>query len=219
MAKGGLLGKLLHVELKEGVEDFSTYPFSIPAVRSFDERSHTYQGFVLRIEGEGAGPAGSLIVALGEGAQAKHGFRPGDLVSGEGEPVADGRREIADLYKVAKLKRTPATQSTTAPPPWLTAPPALTVYRDRGHRRLDTATFRRKCANCMWGCEMPVEMIIDQWNPTHVRWRRETFCYGPKSCRLYRAGPARKVPGRKGMTWVEEDWIDEQNTSHREQDE
>ena len=33
MAKGGLLGKLLHVELKEGVEDFSTYPFSIPAVR------------------------------------------------------------------------------------------------------------------------------------------------------------------------------------------
>ena len=52
---------------------------------------------------------------------------------------------------------------------------------------------------------MPVEMIIDEWNPGNVRWRREAFCYGPKSRGLCRAGPARKVPGRKGMIWVEED--------------
>ncbi len=32
MAKRTFSGKLAHVELKEGVEDFSTYPFSIPAV-------------------------------------------------------------------------------------------------------------------------------------------------------------------------------------------
>ena len=43
--------------------------------------------------------------------------------------------------------------------------------------------------SCMWGCEMAVEMIIHK-----VRWRRETFCYGPKSCPLYNAGPTRKVP-------------------------
>ncbi len=71
----------------------------------------------------------------------------------------------------------------------------------------------------MWGCEMAVEMIIDQWNPSKVRWRRETFCYGPKSCALYKAGPKRKVPGRKGMSWTEEDWIDEEATSHRGEDE
>jgi len=40
--------------------------------------------------------------------------------------------------------------------------------------------------------------------------RFETFCYGPKSCALYRAGPTRKVPGRKGMSWEEEDWVDEE---------
>jgi hypothetical protein len=47
---------------------------------------------------------------------------------------------------------------------------------------------------------MPVEMIID----------------GPKSCRFYKAGPTRKVPGRKGMTWEEEDWVDEEATAHRD---
>ena len=43
---------------------------------------------------------------------------------------------------------------------------------------------------------MPVEMIIDQWNPANKRYRFETWCYGPKSCALYKAGPVRTVPGR-----------------------
>ena len=63
---------------------------------------------------------------------------------------------------------------------------------------------------------MPVEMIIDHWNPSQKRYRFETFCYGPKSCFLYRA--TRKVPGRKGMSYTEEDWVDEDATSHREPD-
>ena len=66
---------------------------------------------------------------------------------------------------------------------------------------------------------MPVEMIIDQWNPSQKKYRFETFCYGPKSCPLYRAGATRKVPGRRGMTWEEEDWVDEDATSHRGPDE
>ena len=39
-------------------------------------------------------------------------------------------------------------------------------------------------------------MIIDQWNPGVVKRRFEAFCYGPRSCPLYRPGAARKVPGR-----------------------
>ena len=66
---------------------------------------------------------------------------------------------------------------------------------------------------------MPVEMIIDQWNPSQKRYRFETFCYGPKSCILYAAGPTRKVPGRRGMSWEEEDWVDEDATAHRGEDE
>ena len=71
----------------------------------------------------------------------------------------------------------------------------------------------------MWGCLMAVEMIIDQWNPERRRYRTETFCYGPLSCPRYKSGPARKVPGRRGMTYTEEDWIDDEATSHRGPDE
>jgi hypothetical protein len=66
---------------------------------------------------------------------------------------------------------------------------------------------------------MPVEIIIDQWNTSQKRYRFESFCYGPKSCSLYRAGRTRIVPGRKGMVWEEEDWVDEQDTAHRSMDE
>lgn len=66
---------------------------------------------------------------------------------------------------------------------------------------------------------MAVEMIIDQWKPTNVRYRVESFCYGPKSCSLYRAGARRQVPGRKGMSYLEDDWVDEEATAHRGPDE
>jgi len=63
---------------------------------------------------------------------------------------------------------------------------------------------------------MPVEMIIDHWKPSVKKYRFETFCYGPKSCSFYKAGPTRKVPGRKKwMVYEEEDWIDEEATRHR----
>ena len=66
---------------------------------------------------------------------------------------------------------------------------------------------------------MPVEIIVDHWNPSVKRYRVETFCYGPKTCRLYSAGATRKVPGRTGMMYEEEDWIDEELTAHRAPDE
>jgi hypothetical protein len=128
--------------------------------------------------------------------------------------------ETAEFYKVSGLKvlsQAPADQRN--PPPWLGVPLDLPVYRKRGHRRLAARTYNTKCQICIWGCRMPVEMIIDHWNPSQRRYRFETFCYGPLSCRLYKAGPTRKVPGRKGMVWVEEDWVDEDATGHREPDE
>jgi hypothetical protein len=47
----------------------------------------------------------------------------------------------------------------------------------------------------------------------------ETFHYGPKSCSLYRPGLTRKVPGRREASWEEEDWIGEEATVHRGDDE
>lgn len=188
----------------------------IRLLRSFDQRSHSYLGYVLRLHGTLAEEARDFSVALGKSALAKHRLQAGDRISGKGVPVSDLQLETADLYKVSGLaivERGP--EALADPPPFLGVPPALEIYRERGHRRLAAKTYATKCLTCIWGCEMAVEMIVDQWKPSVRRARRETFCYGPKSCPLYRAGPERKVPGRKGMSWTEEDWVDEDATAHR----
>jgi hypothetical protein len=128
--------------------------------------------------------------------------------------------EIADMYKISKLKLTRrGAEPIALPPPWHGPPPPLEIYRQRGHRRLSVATFDSKCSSCLWGCAMPVEMIIDQWNPERRRYRTETFCYGPLSCPSYKPGPIRKVPGRHGMSYEEQDWVDQDATGHRAPDE
>ena len=188
----------------------------IRLIRSFDQRSHGYLGYILRIRGTIGQEAREFLVALGKEAHAKHQFQRGDRISGQGMPVADARLETADIYKVSGLKVLSREVSPAAnPPPFLGVLPTLETYRERGHRRLDARTYVTKCTPCIWGCEMAVEMIVDHWKPSVRRYRRETFCYGPKSCSFYKAGQTRKVPGRKGMTWEEEDWVDEEATAHR----
>jgi len=188
----------------------------IRLLRSFDERSHSYLGYVLRVKGTIADEPGEFIIAIGKAAQAKYRFHAGMEAKGQAAPVPDHRLEVAGFYKASGLKILKAADGfPPAEPPFLGAPPDLETYRSRGHRRLDTRTYDAKCTTCIWGCRMPVEMIIDHWNPAKKQYRFETFCYGPKSCGLYRAGPTRKVPGRKGMSYTEEDWVDEDATAHR----
>ena len=102
------------------------------------------------------------------------------------------------------------------PPPWRGVPAPLEEYRARGHRRLAARTCSTRCQSCIWACTMPVELILDHWDQNRVRYRVETFCYGPVACRFYKPGPTRKVPGRKpAMVWEEEDWIDQESVAHR----
>ena len=75
----------------------------------------------------------------------------------------------------------------SAPPSHGLAPP-LPIYRERGHRRLATGTYESKCQSCMWACAMPVEIIVDHWNPK--RRRPETF-----ATVLFRAQSTK--PGRR----------------------
>lgn len=187
--------------------------------RSFDERFHNYLGYCLNLEGKIGEEERVFSIGIGKVAQKKHQFRVGDEVCGVAVPVADPRLEAVEFYRASKLKlkgRFDAPVKNS--PPWHGVPPDLETYRWRGHRRLSARTYTIKCASCIWGCKMPVEMMIDPWDPT-FRYRYETFCYGPKSCEHYKSGPERVVPGRKGMKWVEEDWIDEQETEHRTMDE
>jgi hypothetical protein len=192
----------------------------IRLTRSFDQRSHTYLGYVLLVRGSGCAAERDVFVAIGAGTQRDHRLRAGDSVSGMALAVSERQNEIARLYKVSGLEVLERGASAAASgPPWQDVPPPLPIYRERGHRRLDANTYERKCTACMWGCRMPVEMIVDQWKPEVRRYREETFCYGPLSCSVYRAGPRRSVPGRRGMTWIEDDWVDDEEVAHRAPDE
>jgi hypothetical protein len=42
-----------------------------------------------------------------------------------------------------------------------------------------------------------------------VRNRFETFCYGPKSCKYYKMGPARAVPYKGRDSAMDEGWLDD----------
>ena len=188
--------------------------------RSFDQRSHTYLGYALGVRGNIGSETRDFLVGVGEGAHAKHQFKAGDIASGEALPVADPRLETVEFYKVSLLASTSCEVVEEGHRlPWRGIPPPLPIYRERGHRRLAARTYDEKCTSCIWGCQMAVEMIIDQWNPSKSRYRTETFCYGPRSCPLYRSGAARTVPGRHGMSYTEEDWIDDDATSRRSPDE
>jgi len=192
----------------------------IRLVRSFDQRDHSYLGYSLRIEGTIDGLANTLTVGIGKALQAKHCVQVGDEVGGKCLSVQDPDLDPVSYYRVSEFKVISRSQlQSQSPPPWVGVPPSLEVYRGRGHRRLAAQTYESSCRACIWGCKMAVEMIIDQWNPSLRKYRQETFCYGPKSCKLYHAGPTRKVPGRKGMSWTEEDWVDEEATNHRSDDE
>ena len=191
----------------------------IRLMRSFDQRNHNYLGYVLQVQGVIEGQERILCIGIGKAAQAKHQFQAGDLASGKSEVVSDVRTEVAGYYKTSELRLFKKTEeSAVPPPPWHGPPPDLEIYRQRGHRRLNPRTYEEKCGTCIWGCRMPVEMTIDQWNSSKKKYRFETFCFGPKSCILYKAGPTRKVPGRKRMMWEEEDWVDEDAVSHRGMD-
>src|SRR5215469_10082676 len=132
----------------------------IRLTRSFDQRSHTYLGYLLRFEGVIGGERTQFRVAIGSGAHHTHQFRVGDEVEGLGVSVPDPRLEIADIYKVSKLNLIRrGDEQNEIKPPWHGVAPPLDVYRERGHRRLSAATYDSKCNSCLWGCAMPVEMI------------------------------------------------------------
>lgn len=157
--------------------------------RSFDQRSHSYLGYAIIIDGIIDEEKREFSVGIGKAAQAKHEFRVNDKISGLSHPVQDKRMEPVEFYKCSKIKVLKhSEEKEKPPPPWHGIPPDLQTYRERGHLRLAARTYKANCQSCKWGCRMPVEMIIDHWNPSHKRYRFETFCYGPKSCKLYKSG-------------------------------
>ena len=128
--------------------------------RSVDEAPHTYLGYALNrriIDNQQT----NFSIGIGKAAQAKFNFKVNDVISGKCLPVPDPDMEPVDYYKVSKLAKVAEGEQGGLSAPWELVPPELEVYRERGHRRLAARTYDVKCSSCMWGCRMPVEIIID----------------------------------------------------------
>ena len=90
--------------------------------RSFDQRSHRYLGYALKVRGNIGSEVREFLVGVGE-AHAKYQFQVGDTVFSEALPVADPRRETVEFHKVSNLKDTVReVQEGTPPPPWRGVP-------------------------------------------------------------------------------------------------
>jgi hypothetical protein len=134
--------------------------------RSFDQRSQTDLGYLLRVEGSVGGEERIFTVGIGPSVQMRHGLAVGDQVQGECLPVTEPQSEPAEFYKVSKLKvLARGEEDETVPPPWRGLPPPLEVYRERGFRRLAARTYDTGCTSFIWGCRMAAEIIVDHWNP------------------------------------------------------
>jgi len=109
------------------------------------------------------------------------------------------------MNKVSALKLIMRQQTENlSPSPEGGIAPSLELYREQGHFRLHRETCETKCVRCPFGLNMATQLNLDQWDRSKVKWRFETHCYGPRSCPKYKAGPPYKVPGRKGMVYVDD---------------
>jgi len=129
--------------------DKSTFKGTITSIqprirltRSFDEASHTYLGYAIKITGtidaEETISSNQTIfsIGIGKAAQAKFNFKVNDIISGACLPVPDPDMEPVDYYKVSKLAKVTEGEPGSTSAPWELVPPELEVYRERGHRRL-----------------------------------------------------------------------------------
>ena len=76
---------------------------SIRLLRSFDQRQHSYQGYVLALSGTLDGAEADFSFAVCPSAHARHALQAGMELSGQAVPVADPRLETARYYKVIGL--------------------------------------------------------------------------------------------------------------------
>jgi len=191
----------------------------IRLIRAFDERSHVYLGYILQLDGVVGGKERVFSVAIKKADQVGNSIQAGYTISGESALVKEKGLHAADFYKTTNMKVIDSSITKQDPqPPWGGLPKDMSVYRERGARRLDTNVYTESCATCIFGCMMAVEMSLDQWKKSLREYRQETYCFGPKSCALYKPGPRRIVPGKKGATWEEPDSVDDEATSHRGDD-
>ena len=178
-------------------------------------RTHHNLGFNLFVKGEVDGREGCFIVAVSDSQHRKLQFRIGDVFKGTAWPCIKAKHDIADYYRVGGFTAlTRADRQTYSDgPPFTGQLPSTEEYQRRGPRMLNAKLWRKQCFTCMWANKAAVE--IEYKFGKVKRYRKETFCYGPRSCPSYDMGPPRQVPYFNSFPSLDEGWMDDLCTELR----
>jgi hypothetical protein len=180
-----------------------------------DNRTHYHRGYNIFLDGEANGINTPFSVAISEKQQQKLVFRIGDKIKGTAWSKMYDVSDYADYYRAGNLKIIKrAEQNEAAPPPYLIKPPDMATYEWRGARMLSQSSYKGKCFQCAWATMSAVEIEYN-WGVSK-KYRFESFCYGPKSCKLYKMGKARSVPYKGDMPSYDEGWMDDLCTENRD---
>lgn len=179
-----------------------------------DNRTHYHRGYNIFLDGEANGNKKQFSVAISEKQQIKLVFRIGDEVKGTAWTKMYVVSDYADYYRAGGLKITKkAEQINTTPPPYLIEPPDMATYEWRGARMLSASCYKGKCFQCVYATMSAVEIEYN-WGVSK-KYRFESFCYGPKSCKYYKMGKPRAVPYKDSDSVFDEGWMDDLCTERR----
>ena len=184
-----------------------------------DNRTHYHLGYNFFIEGYSCDSKKQFTVAISEKQQLKGLYRVGDILEGTAWTKKYEEREFADYYKVGSLKLLERVNENfeAIPPPWVMMPPFIQTYEERGARILSKSQWETKCFKCVWANMANVEIQWD-FDRDIKKYRFETFCYGPKSCKHYKMGRPRSVPYKNRGSALDDGYLDELCTEGRDDD-
>lgn len=180
-----------------------------------DNRTHRHTGYNIFLVGVANLEEGEFSVAISEKQQEKHRFHIGDVIKGTGWTKMYPELEYADYYRAGGLRKMSAAEieKDEKGAPWTGEVPALATYEWRGCRMLDKKRWGSKCKTCKWACMANVTIEYN-WGVSQ-KFRFETFCYGPKSCKNYTMGRPRAVPYKDCGSSYDEGWLDDICTENR----
>lgn len=183
-------------------------------------RTHYHIGYNLFLDGLADGEHKQFVVAISEKQQQSGNYGIGEVIKGTAWTKQYPEREFADYYRAGALKRdgSPVLLLPKEPPPWIMPPPDMAIYEWRGARMLSKSLWKGICFRCVWATMSNVEIIWD-FDRKISKYRFESFCYGPKSCKHYKMGRARSVSYKNMGSSLDEGWLDEIITERRDYDE
>lgn len=181
-------------------------------------RTHFHVGYNIFFAGKSEEGLTEFSIAISEKQQQKGNFQIGDRLKGTAWTKRYPKREFADYYRAGSLKILQRDEKPIRKTcPWTGRVPEMDTYEKRGARMLSKSLWKGKCFTCYWATMSNVEIQWD-FDRNIKRYRFESFCYGPKSCKNYKMGRSRSVPYKNRDSATDDGWLDAICTENRDWD-